>query len=265
MSNQCSEKREELDKLTQQTISALDSQAAELKHQYEGYQQVLQNNYDASATILNNNYRNNVVNLTNNIKIAKQIGLAMLEETQEELESLQATRNAAVEAARREKELEQSPDNFRIQLTEEELSDIRYLESIKGKLFHKEILGKLIWSVFFQSKVKQLGIKLCGDSPLCGIYKITDLATKEVYIGQSVNIQRRWVDHVRCGVGADVAPHTNMLYAAMRRDGLENFTFEVLERCQRDKLNEKEQYFIRLYNSDTFGLNLTKGNERKRN
>ena len=160
MSNQCSEKREELDKLTQQTISALDSQAAELKHQYEGYQQVLQNNYDASATILNNNYRNNVVNLTNNIKIARQIGLAMLEETQEELESLQATRNAAVEAARREKELEQSPDNFRIPLTEEELSDIRYLESIKGKLFHKEILGKLIWSVFFQSKVKQLGIKL---------------------------------------------------------------------------------------------------------
>lgn len=46
----------------------------------------------------------------------------------------------------------------------------------------------------------------------------------------------------------------------MQEYGLENFSFELLEACPANKLNEKERYFISLYSTDTLGYNATKGN-----
>ena len=45
----------------------------------------------------------------------------------------------------------------------------------------------------------------------------------------------------------------------MQEDGLENFSFELLEECPQNKLNEKEKYFIELYQADTLGYNGNKG------
>lgn len=41
----------------------------------------------------------------------------------------------------------------------------------------------------------------------------------------------------------------------MQEYGLENFTFELLIECSNLELNEKEKYFIDLYQADTFGYN----------
>jgi group I intron endonuclease len=100
---------------------------------------------------------------------------------------------------------------------------------------------------------------------VCGIYKITNQKTGECYIGQSTNIRKRWYEHGRCGVGVDV-PQGNQLYKAMLEDGLENFSFELIEECSPQELNQKEQYFISFYSSDTLGYNLNKGTSNgKRN
>ena len=45
----------------------------------------------------------------------------------------------------------------------------------------------------------------------------------------------------------------------MIKDGLTKFTFELLEECERNLLNEKEKFWINLYQSDKFGYNSTKG------
>jgi len=45
----------------------------------------------------------------------------------------------------------------------------------------------------------------------------------------------------------------------MMEDGLENFSFEILEQCERDYLNEKEKYYISLYQSDKYGYNSNAG------
>ena len=45
----------------------------------------------------------------------------------------------------------------------------------------------------------------------------------------------------------------------MLSDGLENFSFELLEECSRDQLNEKEHFYIQLYQSDQFGYNSNSG------
>jgi hypothetical protein len=45
----------------------------------------------------------------------------------------------------------------------------------------------------------------------------------------------------------------------MREDGLENFSFELLEECSREELNEKEKFYIGLYQSDQYGYNSNAG------
>jgi hypothetical protein len=47
----------------------------------------------------------------------------------------------------------------------------------------------------------------------------------------------------------------------MQTDGLTNFTFELLEKCPKTELNEKEKFYINLYQSYDFGYNSTGGNK----
>ena len=87
-----------------------------------------------------------------------------------------------------------------------------------------------------------------------GIYKITNTQTNECYIGQSVDVYKRWNDHCKCGLGIDTPPG-NKLYKAIQDYGLENFTFELLTECTKEELNSKEKYFIELYQAKDYGYN----------
>jgi hypothetical protein len=66
------------------------------------------------------------------------------------------------------------------------------------------------------------------------------------------------MDHCKAGLGIDT-PKGNQLYAAMLEYGLDSFSFELLLECEPSQLNEKEKYFIKLYNSDAIGYNISKG------
>lgn len=91
---------------------------------------------------------------------------------------------------------------------------------------------------------------------LCGIYKITNKINGHAYIGQSINITRRWRDHKNRYLKDD-----NSLYKAFSKYGLENFDFIVVEECEPDKLNEREKYYIEYYNTFFDGYNETIGGE----
>jgi group I intron endonuclease len=99
----------------------------------------------------------------------------------------------------------------------------------------------------------QLCNNVVGPNQKTGIYKITNQLTKMCYIGQAVDISTRFKSHAKCGLGID-APASNKLYNAMQKDGLENFSFEVLEECIGTQLNEKEKFYIELYQSDKYRL-----------
>lgn len=75
-----------------------------------------------------------------------------------------------------------------------------------------------------------------------GIYKIENLITHKVYIGQSKHIEIRWQEH--CRPSSD-----SIISYAIRKYGKENFSFEILEECTIDDLNQKEEYYIQQYNS----------------
>lgn len=79
---------------------------------------------------------------------------------------------------------------------------------------------------------------------MIGIYKIENKLNHKCYIGQSVNIERRWSEHK---VKSKIS--NGILYNAIRKNGLENFDFSIICECKVEELDEKEIYYIQQYNS----------------
>lgn len=96
---------------------------------------------------------------------------------------------------------------------------------------------------------------------MCGIYKITNIKNKKIYIGQSKNIEARWNKHRNAPFNPNDKGYNSYFYHSIRKYGLDNFSFEVIEQCSIDELNEKEIYWIHFYqsNDNRFGYNLTSG------
>lgn len=174
--------------------------------------------------------------------------------------ALKSKINAATEAQLREREKEEKLDFYKLSISSIDLDDIQKLESIKLMLHNPIILSKLIWSTYFQKQTTEMCNRILGLNKICGIYKITNIKTKQCYIGQSVDVAQRWKDHCKCGCGIE-ASKTNKLYNAMQKDGIWSFTFELLEECPREQLNEAEKRWIEIYKASELGYNSTVGNK----
>ena len=77
---------------------------------------------------------------------------------------------------------------------------------------------------------------------ICGIYKITNTATGDFYIGSSKNVKKRWREH-KCKSMWKQCPN-NPMYLDMQKYGVDKFVFEILAEVEADKLKETEQQFI---------------------
>lgn len=76
---------------------------------------------------------------------------------------------------------------------------------------------------------------------MIGIYKITNKLSGKTYIGQSNNIERRLKEHkYKTDIPVEIA---------IQKYGANNFIFEVLEECSIEVLDEREKYYINLYNT----------------
>jgi hypothetical protein len=73
----------------------------------------------------------------------------------------------------------------------------------------------LIWQTYFQPIAKEKFPIILQDKTKIGIYKITNLHTNECYIGQSVDVYKRFMDHCKAGLGIDTPPG-NKLYKSMQ-------------------------------------------------
>ena len=96
---------------------------------------------------------------------------------------------------------------------------------------------------------------------MCGIYKITNLINEKVYIGQSVDINYRFNNHKSESFNPKSNAYNTAIHRAIRKYGVENFSFEVIEECTKELLSEREIYWIAYYNSYGNGYNLTSGGE----
>lgn len=252
LSHQEQEKKRSVDELSDLTKN-MNERAAGAFEQYvdaleTAYRQK-EEEFSNQMNILDESYDN-----------AQQQYISETEDMKSQLENLKATRAAAMEAQRKEQEIKDNKKFYAIELSKNDLEDVKVLERVKKQLYQPRILSMLIWKTYYQKSMTSLCSRILGFGTKMGIYKITNQLNGMCYIGQSVDIDRRWKDHAKCGLGIDT-PVGNKLYKAMQEDGLYNFTFELLEECNRDKLNEKEKFYIELYQSNDFGYNSTGGNK----
>lgn len=85
---------------------------------------------------------------------------------------------------------------------------------------------------------------MSGTTKQAGIYKITNIISKKIYIGSAVNCFRRLVrEHLK---DLKLNKHKNRhMQHAFNKHGEENFKFEVIEHIQdKTKLIEREQYYL---------------------
>lgn len=88
---------------------------------------------------------------------------------------------------------------------------------------------------------------------MIGIYKVTNTINGGLYIGQSTHIERRFMEHrAPCNLSRNYA-----ISKAFKEFGVHNFTFEVLELCEKELLCEREIYHIKtlspMYNRNEGG------------
>lgn len=167
---------------------------------------------------------------------------------------MESKQRAAIEANKRAAEEENKKDFYRIQIPDSDLLEIAKLREILPYLRDKDALNKVIYKIYYENPVNDLIGRVIGQK-VCGIYKITNIQNNMCYVGQAVNFANRWKQHIKRGVGAEPITH-NKLYPAMQKIGVENFTFEVIEECSADKLNQREDYWQNYFGAKEYGYSI---------
>ena len=247
------EVNQDLDLYREGKMKEIDGTAAEYEQRKR---QIVDNSIDK--------YRNLEMDLANAILLNKKIEIdtahKQIEILQNELEAERSKRAAINEEILRQKKLEEQQDFFRIQLNPDDSNDIELLRSITPRLRHPEAINKVIWTGYYQKPLAELRKRILTNGDVSGVYKITRLKTNEIYIGQTTSVDKRWQEHVKSALGVGTLA-SSQLHRAMATDGCENFTFELLEVVPKDKLRERESYYIDFYDSKTYGLNSVSGDK----
>lgn len=220
-----------------------DEAEKEITHYYVFRQEAI----NKEVVQLENNYNTHKENLDRDISTLR-----------EELSDLKARREAYIEALKAEEKRQQDRAFYTINLTEENKEDIKILRSIEDKLHNSEALNRLIYDVFIKKPLGDLLLRIIGENTYGGIYKITNLDTQRAYIGRSTDIKKRLTEHVKGAFNISTIADQE-IHRVMGREGVDKFSFEVLEKVEKEKLNEREKYWIDFYQTQSYGYNQNKG------
>lgn len=251
----------------QDSISLLEQQAAEssdaiyrkswelANEKMSNASEAMSKQYEQAKQIAENDYLETLKDCANSFTSQINDKKNELKKVQDELADLTQKLNSAVEANKRAEEIKQKQDFYRLQLTAIDLDEIKRLREVEPYLREKEPLNKVIWKVYYEKPYTDLIGRVVGTGIHTGIYKITNIENQMCYVGQAVNIADRWKQHIKRGIGAE-APTRNKLYPAMLEIGVENFTFEIVEECDKSKLNEREDYWQEFFHAKDFGYSI---------
>lgn len=251
----------------QSSIFSLEQQAKESADIfYQKNMEIAQTNLDKSLENASNYYTTqteqyqseykemmadcalSISNLLNQKKIElEQLDLAIKEQSEKV--------NASVEASKRAEEIRSQSDFYKLIIPKEDLDEIKELREVEKHLRNPEPLNKVIWKCYYEKPTTDLIGRVIGSGTHTGIYKITNLTNQMCYVGQAANLAERWKQHIKRGLGADPVTK-NKLYPAMKAIGVENFSFEVIEECERSKLDEREDYWQDFFKAKEFGYSI---------
>lgn len=273
-------RKELLDKTTQEYYE-MGAKREEIKQALddlrETQQKAAEDLYSQALNIAENSYEKEIDRISDDLfqhrEEAKNLYLQVTEEAVQEFEeaiaekekefsywngriiALQRDVQVALEAAQRKLAMETQQDYYRICLSDEDIAEIKRLREVLPYLRDKTPLNKVIYKVYYERPLTDMIGRVVGSGVHTGIYKITNIDTQMCYVGQAANIADRWKQHCKRGVGAEDWTQ-NKLYPAMYSLGVENFTFEVVEECDRSKLNDREDYWQEYFHAKDFGYSI---------
>ena len=169
-----------------------------------------------------------------------------LNKYQNQVEEWQNKLDAINAANLRQKELAEKEEFYSIQISENDAEDIKVLQSMDLKLHNRNVIPKLVWELFVRRPVQEMIKRVTSGRDCSGIYKVTNKQTGESYIGRSSNIPNRWQNHVKTAIGLEAAA-ASTFHTRLAHDGLWNYTWEIIEEAPKEKLSEREAFYIELY------------------
>ena len=211
--------------------------------------------YQEQEELFKQEYLTLMEDLTNELRTELLQKQESLEDIKNQINDISSIFAAAVEANKRTQEMLEQEDFYRLQLSEEDLEEVYKLKDISKFLRNKEPLNKVIWKVYYEKPYTDLIGRVTGKGQKTGIYKITNIKNKMCYVGQAVDVSNRWKQHIKRGLGAET-PTKNKLYPVMAKEGVENFTFELIEECSPAQLNDREKYWQEFFKAKEFGYSI---------
>ncbi len=106
------------------------------------------------------------------------------------LEDAKAKQNTIIEANKRAEEVKQKEQFYKLNLSEQDIEEIKKIRSIIPYLRSAEPINKVIWKVYYEKPYTDLIGRVIGQGIHTGIYKITNIENQKCYVGQAVNIGR---------------------------------------------------------------------------
>lgn len=249
------------------SISSLEQQATQsgevflkqqlqlAKEKLDNTTRILEKAYQDAEEEYKEEYLETLKNYSKEFLNLEESNQKKLLELQTQVAEYQAKATAAAEAAKREEEKRLNIDFYRCMLIPVDIEEIAAIRSVAHILRDPEPINKVIWKVYYEKPYTDLIGRVIGSGVHCGIYKITNIENQKCYIGQAANLADRWRQHIKRGIGAEPATR-NKLYPAMQEIGVENFTFEVIEECDRSLLDEREDYWQDFYKAKEFGYSI---------
>ena len=139
-----------------------------------------------------------------------------------------------------------------IELDPYQAFELDELRPVLKKLKNPAPLAKAIWEMYYRDEMKDMINRAGLNKRVTGIYRIWDKDDEKLcYVGKSVDIGERWMQHGKRLVGAEPITGIKLYSSGLI---LENLKWEVLEECNEDVLGEKEKYWIEYYDARK-GLN----------
>ena len=232
-------------------VEKLALKEEELKKTYEAYEIECKNQYLQICEDSSKECKEQIELLTQEINNLKQT----IENHEQELLEKKTSIHAMVESYKLQEKTEEEKNFYKVNISNQAKEEIEKIKEILPYLADPEPLNKVIWKVYYEKPTSDLIGRVIGEGVKSGIYKITDITSGKCYVGQSVGLAERWRQHIKRGLGAE-PPTKNKLYPAMQEIGIENFTFEIIEECPREKLDEREDYWQEIFEAKTWGYSI---------
>ena len=234
----------------QERYDTLTSNLAQIQDTYDVLVKQAEQNYVAELEELKRKNKEEI----DEANLITQVAINKINGQVDDCQKLYASLISSYQIANEESDVRR---HVQISLTTREDIDFM-LNYVSSRLKNPTIISKLIWSEYFQKPTNDMLDFILPSRDCAGIYKITNDETKEAYIGRSVSVRKRLTDHIKSALGIDTIADQHV-HQVMREKGIWNFTFELIEECPREKLNEREKYYIEFFHTDQYGYNQKAG------